>query len=278
MLYLLLAILSSTAISVLMRLSTKQVRANRSMLAVSYLVCTVLSAIYGDFRLFAPQAEGFALTVVLGVASGAVYLGGFIMLQANTRKNGIVLTSVFMKLGLLVPIVMSVACFAEQPTILQIAGFFLAIGAIVLINIKKGAANGRFSFSLIALLLLSGSCDAAAKIFSLYGPAQLESQYLFYTFGVAFLLCLIPVFYNKERPGFRELLFGICIGIPNFFSSKFLLGALSELPAVVVCPSFSAGTLLLVTLTGVLVFRERLRRAQWIAVGAIFVALILLNI
>ena len=36
--------------------------------------------------------------------------------------------------------------------------------------------------------------------------------------------------------------------------------------------------LLLVTLTGVAVFHERLRRHQWIALAAILAALILLNI
>jgi len=277
MIYLLLAVLSSTAISVLMRLSTGKVRANRSMLVVSYLVCAVLSAVYADFQLFSPQADGFAFTLLLGIASGGVYLGGFMMLQANTRKNGIVLTSVFMKLGLLVPMALSVLCFGETPTWLQITGFVIAVGAIVLINLKKEPGS-RFGFGLILLLLLSGSCDAAAKIFSLYGPAQLESQYLFYTFFVAFALCLIPAFYNKEKPGLTELLFGICIGVPNFFSSKFLLAALAQLPAVVVCPSFSAGTLLLITLTGVMAFRERLRAVQWVAVAAIFIALILLNI
>ena len=43
-------------------------------------------------------------------------------------------------------------------------------------------------------------------------------------------------------------------------------------------PSFSVGTMLLVTLTGVVVFRERLSKVQWVAMGAIVVALILLNI
>ena len=68
------------------------------------------------------------------------------------------------------------------------------------------------------------------------------------------------------------------IGIPNFFSAKFLLGALAKLNAVVVYPSFSVATLLIVTLTGVVLFRERLSRQQWAALGAIVAALVLLNI
>ena len=49
------------------------------------------------------------------------------------------------------------------------------------------------------------------------------------------------------------------------------------LDAVIVYPSFSVATLLLVTIAGVLFFRERLRRLQWLAVALILVALALLN-
>ena len=83
---------------------------------------------------------------------------------------------------------------------------------------------------------------------------------------------------KKEKPGKNELLFGALIGIPNFFSSKFLLGALGTVPAVVVYPTFSVATILLVTLTGVVVFRERLSGKQWIALGVILAALVLLNL
>ena len=86
------------------------------------------------------------------------------------------------------------------------------------------------------------------------------------------------VLVKKQRFGKWEIFFGVLIGIPNFFSSKFLLGALSRLPAVVVFPSFSVATMLIVTLTGVVVFKERLSRNQWFALAAIIAALVLLNI
>jgi multidrug transporter EmrE-like cation transporter len=68
------------------------------------------------------------------------------------------------------------------------------------------------------------------------------------------------------------------MGIPNFFSAKFMLASLTQLPAVVVYPSFSVATMLIVTLTGVVAFRERLSKLQWAALSAIIVALVLLNI
>jgi drug/metabolite transporter (DMT)-like permease len=248
------------------------------MLATNYLVCSVLGVVYGGFELVAPQVEGFSLTVWLGLVSGVMYLTSLVLFQVNTNRNGIVLSSVFMKLGLLVPIVASVLFFHEIPTLSQIVGFCIAIFAIVLINLKKEGDGKAFGFGLIVMLLLSGAADVMAKIFNVFCPEDLSALYLFYTFATAFVLCVALVMHKKERPGFRELLYGTLIGIPNFFSAKFLLGALTKLPAVVVYPSFSVGTMLVVTLTGVAVFRERLSKVQWIALAAIIAALVLLNI
>ena len=278
MFFLILAILSSAMVSIVMRLSTDKISANLSMLATNYFICSLLGAAFGGFRLVLPQVEGFSVTVWLGLLSGVLYLAGLVMFQANTRSKGIVLSSVFMKLGLLVPIVASVLFFHESPTVCQITGFCIAVFAIVLINFKKDGSGKGFGFSLIVMLLLSGGADVMAKVFDVFGPAALSALYLFYTFATAFVLCVVLVVHKKERPGFRELLYGTLIGIPNFFSAKFLLAALTKLPAVVVYPSFSVGTMLIVTMTGVSVFRERLSKVQWAALAAIVVALILLNI
>lgn len=278
MIFLLLAVFSSSMISIMMRVSSGKITANLSMLATNYLICSLLGAAYAGFDLVAADVPGFDTTLWLGLVSGVLYLAGFVAFQANTNSRGIVLSSVFMKLGLLVPIVMSVLFFKEVPSAAQIAGFSIAVFAIVLINWKKEGDGKGFGIGLIVMLLLSGGADAMAKIFDVFAPRALSSLYLFYNFATAFTLCVILVLYKKERPGFRELLYGTLIGIPNFFSAKFLLGALTKLPAVVVYPSFSVGTLLIVTLTGVVVFRERLSKLQWMALAAIIGALILLNI
>lgn len=278
MLFLLLAILSSATISVLMRLSSNRISANLSMLAVNYLICAILGAAYAGFRPALPGVPGFSTALWLGILSGALYLGGFVLFQRNTHRNGIVLTSIFMKLGLLVPVVMSLLLFKEAPTATQIIGFCIAVSAIVLINLKKDTDAKGFGFGLILMLLMCGSCDAMSKIYERMGPAALSDSYLFYTFAVACLLCAVLVVLKKEKPGLPEFFYGSLIGIPNFFSAKFLLAALTRLPAVVVYPSFSVATLLLVTLAGVALFRERLSKRQWVALAAIITALIFLNI
>ena len=278
MLFLILAVLSSSMVSIVMRISTDKISANISMLAVNYLVCSFLGAAYAGFDLLSMAAEGFSLMVALGAVAGVLYLAGFVLLQRSVRKNGIVLSSVFMKLGLLVPIALSLLLFGEVPTAAQVTGFVIALCAIVMINLKKEPGAKGFGMGLIILLLTGGSCDAMSKIYEVFGAAALSEQFLFYTFFVALLLCGALALRNRERPGLRELVFGTLIGLPNFFSAKFLLLALTRLPAVVVYPSFSVATMLVVTVTGVVAFRERLNRLQWVALAAIVAALVLLNI
>jgi len=278
MIFLILAVLSSAMVSIVMRVSSDKVTGNLSMLAMNYLICSALGAGYGHFFLWQPQTAGFGMTVLLGIVAGVLYLAGFVMLQRSVRNHGVVLSSVFMKLGLLVPIVLSLVFFREIPTASQIAGFLIAVLAIVLINLKRSGSTNRFGMGLILLLLLGGGCDAMSKVYEVLGNPDLSEQFLFYTFLVAFLLCAALVVRARERFGWKELLFGVLIGIPNFFSAKFLLLALNFLPAVVVYPSFSVATLLIITLTGVAVFKERLSRLQWAALAAIVAALVLLNI
>ena len=278
MVFLCLAILSSATISLLMRISANKVSAKLSMLSFNYLICALLGAAYAGFDLVRPDVSGFPFTIALGIVSGIFYLGGFVLFQWNTANNGIVLSSIFMKLGLLVPILLSVLVFHEIPTLAQIIGFCLAILAIVALNLKQKREKSRFRWQLLAMLVMCGGSDAMSKVFKVWGQEALANQFLFYTFAFALVLCIGFVVYKKERPGIRELLFGAAIGIPNFFSAKFLLLSLQDLPAVVVFPSFSIATMLVASLAGVLFFKERLEKRQWFAVLFIILALLLLNI
>lgn len=277
MIYLCLAIISSAMTAVIMRLSAHKVTANISMLAMNYLTCLLLAAVYAEFRVFSFARTGFPMTVTMGLFNGVLYLLGFVLLQYNTRKNGVVLSSVFIKLGLLVPIVLSIFLFREMPTWVQSIGFVLAVGAIILINYEKGTSITGSKPTLILMLLAGGSGDAMSKVFEVYGPAGFGDTFLFYTFVSAGILCLLLVLYKKERFDKTALFFGVLVGIPNFFSAKFLLMALSYLPAVIVYPTFSVATILVVTLAGTALFKERLRKNQWVALMVILAALVLLN-
>ena len=277
MFYLLLAIICSSLISIVMRLGTSRVKYKLSMLAANYAACFVLAATLTGSGSFLPAVPELPRTLALGAFNGLVYLSAFVLMQRSVRTSGVVLSTTFSKLGLLVPIVVSVLLFGELPTALQALGFLLSLVAIVLINPKNSEEKGK-GLSLIILLLVCGSADAMNKVYNELGSAALSSQFLLYTFLSALILCLLLVLRGHEKPGKSEVLFGIILGIPNYFSARFALMALGTLPAVIVYPTMSVATILLVSLTGVLAFREKLSGRQWLAMGFILVSVALLNI
>ena len=278
MLNLLLAIASSALVSVTMRLSETKIKNNTAMLAVNYIMCTFLAWAYTGFGSLYPAAVGGQLAAILGGINGFLYLAGFVLLQRNIRVNGVVLSATFIKLGLLVSMAVSVLFFGERPEAWQWAGFLLAVAAIVLMNYRPGEGKAGNMAGLLLLLLAGGGGDAMSKIFEELGNPALSDYFLMITFGTALLFCLSLVHIRKEKLGKWEIFFGLLIGIPNFFSAKFLLGALKDIAAVVVYPVYSVATILTVTVTGVLVFREKLDKRQWLALAMILVALVLLNV
>jgi len=278
MLFLILAIVSSVLVSVIMRLSTGKTGSEKGMLLANYITCLLIAGISAGGRLF-PREAGLAPALGMGAFNGLMYLMAFVLFQFNVKKNGVVLSSSFMKLGLLVPMIVSVVLFRETPGITEITGFILALIAIVLINYERNASLRSGSApALILLLLAGGSGDAMSKVFEELGNRVLAPQFLFYTFLSALILCALLLIKEKQLPTGRDFLYGAMIGIPNYFSSFFLLRSLSSLPAVIAYPTFSIASILIVSVIGVLVFKERLRRIQWAGLFIVLISLALLNL
>ena len=278
MIYLLLAIVSSSLVSIVMRASEKYVKGNHGMLAINYVICTVMAAFYSGMGNLFPKIEGIGFTLGLGICTGVIYLAGLLLVQLNIQKNGVVLTAIFQKLGLIVQVLISIVFFKEQPEILQILGILICLGAVILMNLEKGQTAIHFKLGLFLILLNSGLCDGMSNIPEELGNGLLSEHFLFYTFVVALILCVMLLAPKKEKIGWKDVGFGILLGVPNYFSARFLLKALNKLAAVVVFPTFSVATVVVITLTGLMIFKEKLSKKQWIGIGMILVALVLLNI
>lgn len=278
MIYLILAICASMLVSVTMRLSEGRTKGGVSKLAVNYLMCTLLSAFYAGTTDFFPQVDGLNGVLALGAVSGALYLGSFMLLQWNIRVNGVVLPATFMKLGVVVPTLLAVVLFGETPKAAQMLGALGAIAAILLIQREKGQSRAKNTAGLIVLWLAGGITDSMAKFYDAWGSAALENHYLLYTFAVALALCTALAVMRGERLAFADVGFGLLIGIPNYYSARFLLLSLAQVPAVVAYPTYSVGTIVLVMLMGRAFFGEKLTRRQTLATGVILVSLVLLNL
>ena len=263
-------------LSIVIRFSQGHVRSSTGMIASNYLTCMVMATCFLGFggRLL-PTTEGLGKTFGLGMMNGVFFMSAMMANRYNIKRVGVVLPNLFSKLGaLLVPLVISIFLFGELPGALQVIGFILAI---VLMNAHSGSQSIGATATLFLLLFMEGMASSMSKVYREMGNPLLSDHFLLFTFTSAFLLCIGVLIFKHERLGGKELLFGAMIGIPNFLAARFVLKALEALPAIIVYPSRSVGAIVIVTLAGLFLFKERLSKRQVIAMLIIFVALVLLN-
>ena len=279
MIYLILAILCSAGVSIFMRASEKYCQGHYGILLMNYVVCVLAGLILTGRGLTQTDGKGMPVTIVFGVVTGLLYCGSFILLQWNVRKNGVILSSTFMKLGVIVPAVLAVVWFGERPGWNQGLGFILAITAILMIHLEKGKIRTEkaYTIGLLLLLLGGGLGDSMAKFYDVYGNPGLGSFFLMLSFLVSGIISGILVFRGGEKISKYEVLFGVLIGIPNYFSARFLLWALADIPAVITYPTYSIAAMALIGAAGVLMFREKLTKRQWGAYLLVILAVGLLN-
>ncbi len=283
--YLIIAIVSSASMAVVLKIFRNQEGNRYGILLGNYLTCVVLS-----FILLPKGKDVFSIdktTWICGIIAGILFVLGLVAMQSSVKKNGAILTSAFSKLGLIVPLLLSIIIFGEKVRLIQIPGIVLVFVAFMLITFDSDGApiseTGRvYPLFLLAALLFCGSSDAMAKIFEEIGKRGSDGLYFLILFATAAVFTAILLLNEKIKKGkkliWKEFAAGILVGIPNYFSSALLLKALVGLPAFVVYPCFSSGTLLLVTLIAVPIFKERPRLKTWIGLALIASALILLNI
>ena len=281
MIYLILTILCGAVISIALRFAEGKVSSKTGMLSMNYLTCFLgVGAVMGYGTILPGITSGGdgIVTLGLGAWTGFLYMAALMLLQYNVEKSGVILASVFQKLGLMVTVVMSIFLFGEEPGPLQFAGFLTAAAAIILMNYEKGHLKRSFKPMLLILLMVDGCGMGMLKVYNELGNPELSDHFLFFNFFFAFLFCVAIVVWKKERIGVREVLHGVSVGLPNFLASRFLLKALETVPAIIAYPTRGVAIIVVVSLAGMVLFKERLNSRQWFAMGLVLTAIVLLNI
>lgn len=276
MIFLGLAILSSACISVIMRISKSYTSNQLPLLGMNYVICLVLSLLYTKGIRFEMNAN-MNMTILLGGINGFFYLFSFILLQQSIHQNGVILSSTFQKLGIVVPTLVTIIIFKEFPALKQFLGLILAFICIIILQIKKGDMAINNPFLLLLLLVGSGLGDAMSKVFEKVGTATYQNEFLLLTFISALIISILMILYRRERISKMDIIFGSIIGVPNYYSARYLLQSLYSLPAIVVYPIYSVMTILVVSACGLIFFKEKLQVRQGIAFAGILLALVLLN-
>ena len=235
------------------------------------------------------------MTFVIGLITGVFFLLSFVLYQISVRKNGASLSGMFAKLGILIPMIVSVLVWREIPTMMQMFGICMAMFAIAVANVSsKASIKATHSIKwLLALFVGGGIAEFSNKIFQKTVSLEYRSLFLFLVFATALVLSILMYYADLKRQGIKSgrrevatgdgnikmsVVVGIFVGIPNLFASYFLLNALNDFPASVVYPAYSAGSILMISILSVVLFKEILYKKDWIAIILTALSLILLNL
>lgn len=268
MISLLSTILFSTLLNVVFRI-TKDKNVNLIyLISINYWTCTVIALFAADF----PSIRTIPPAIIShGCVMGGLFVLGFYVLSLTIKHFGISLATVIQKVSLIIPVSLAFLVYGHIFTINKLVGILLAFIAIFTMQ-KEITFRSRPHLS-SRKILLPAACFAVSGIVDSGFMVIAENQItngneetilltgaIFVTAAVTGTFISIMYMLNKKYLVSRnDLIYGICLGIPNFFSVKFLYEAVESLSGAVVFPIFNAGVIILASLTGYILFREKLK-------------------
>jgi drug/metabolite transporter (DMT)-like permease len=260
MIPLILTIFCSTTITLLLKYNEEKKGQPIVLLMSNYFVASLICLI---LLVITPNTKYSFITFGFGAALAFIFVFSFFIFTKAVAVAGAALASVSARLSVIIPIILSIIIFSEQPDSNQVVGFLLALITIILFYFSlKIVSLGKLKlldYSYLFLLLLGiGFNDFCMKIFQHWRSEIEEPFFLFSIFTFAFIYTLTYSFIKQIKVERSTMIRGAILGIPNVFSSYFLLGALAQLPAIIVYPVTNVSIIFLTTLGAAIIWKERL--------------------
>lgn len=255
-------------------------------IVINYLTCVAVgSFVLGRFPLDASTIDKpwFPYSIALGF----LFITGFNLLAQSVQHFGVTLTSIAQKMSLLLSVGFAVVLFNETVNIGKGIGLLAALASIVLINLPDQSKAERTNTSgpwylLIVTWLLSGLIDMTlfyVEVKDLSSNADIG--FVVALFGMAAIIgtCIMTflLITKKKHFAWKNILAGIILGIPNFFTIYLLLVLFNQgFEGSTIFPIVNVAIILGSAILGFSIFKERLSKIQWLgfALGVLCIILI----
>ncbi len=283
MIYLALSILSSTLIFVVFKLFDVYKIQTLYAIITNYVVaCTVGFFLY-DGPVGINDLTGkpwFIGPVLLGV----LFIVIFNLMARTAQVSGVSVASIATKMSLAIPVVMGVLLYGEHLSLVQIIGIVLALVAVYLASIKEKSIKINRKALILPLLVFLGSgvIDTSIQYFEeIHLTNQEIPVFSSMVFGFAaltgFVFIGIKSIKTPLKPNFKNILGGIALGVPNYFSIFFLIQALRSgiLGSAAIFTLNNVAIVMFSTIIGILLFKEKLSPKNWIGVAMAVLSIIL---
>mgnify|MGYP001046686327 FL=1 len=262
--YLLLSIVFSTFINLVFKwFSVFKVNKIQAIL-VNYLVCFSIGFVLsGDFNLLKIiGSDWFKYCIILG----SLFVAIFLSMAMTTEKYGVSVNAVSAKMSVIIPVLFAYVYNSERLTIQFVVGILLSLLSIYLITKKKQIIiPKKYIYLPIIVFLGSGTIDTSLKLLELNYSNDISINTISYSIFLGAFLVGTTFYAIKNQFNFsnwssRNIISGIILGIPNYFSIYFLLTAIKSfsLKSAFVFGINNIGIVLLSTLLSVIIFKEKL--------------------
>lgn len=282
MLDLALSILCSSLIFVIFKLFEKYQVQTLFAIVTNYMVACLSGLLMNPSKMSfstITQQSWFIGTALLGV----LFIVIFNIMAKSAQTNGVGVTSVATKMSLVIPVIFSVVYYEDVLSNLQIIGILLALLAVYLASANGDiSVNKNYLWLPLLVFLGSGVIDTTIKYFQ---EGYLDmSQYPIFSstvFGAAAVTGIIFIGLKSLKTALKfnlkNVIGGIALGIPNYFSIFFLLRALNSetLNSASIFTLNNVAIVLFSTVMGILIFNEKLGAKNWFGVILAIVSIIL---
>ncbi len=231
-----------------------------------------------------PTYGWFPYALVLG----ALFITVFNLMAITTQRSGLSVVSVATKMSVAIPILFGFVYYNESFGILKITGIILALASVYLASIKTkdGIKIKRSNFIFPILVFLgSGFIDTTIKYLEgaliAKNDIPIFSATIYAMAGViGFVILGFQASKGNFKFQFKNILGGIALGIPNYFSIYFLVQALRSgiFDSSGVFTVNNVAIVMVSTLVGILLFKEKLLPKNWIGIGLAIISIILIAI
>ncbi|WP_299902257.1 EamA family transporter [uncultured Aquimarina sp.] len=286
MIYLLLSILSSSWILITFKLFSKYKVDTLQAIVVNYIVASISGFIAYQKTIEVSKIAEFSwfyTTIILGL----VFILVFNLMAITTQKNGLSVAAVASKMSVAIPVIFGILVYKESTGFLKISGILIALIAVYLTSVKNTSGISIKTQNLIFPLLVflgGGIIDTSLKFMEKNHVTEEETA-LFSAciFGSAAVIGICTLSYKLFKKTLKiarkNIIAGICLGIPNYFSIYFLIQALRNdtLDSSTVFIINNVAILLLSTIVGVLFFKEKLIQKNWLGIILAIISILLVT-
>ena len=278
--FLLLTVFCSTSIALILKyIDTKKGEAI-VLLAGNYLVASIVGLF---FVLIREEVRFSVETLFFGLGLGLLFVLSFFAFAKAISYAGTGLATTSSRLSVIIPILFSIIIYNEKPNVYHMVGFLFTVITFILFYFSVKGNNqdgeGIVKYVLLLLVLIGiGINDFSMKIFKSWRPESEEPFFILFVFSSAFSYSVIYILLKKIKIVKHTATWGLLLGVPNVFSTIFLLAALALIPAILVYPLISVGIIIFTTLLAFFIWKEKLNRWGILALTSGILAIVFLSV